>query len=420
MTKTQSVSATKLAVATAVLFVAGGLAMATAPAMQQGKSYGPTSGSNWVKTTYCEQKGADIEINKNNGPKYMLKAGCKDTGYGYRNYAFECVKGGYQVSWTPCATLSVATDNETYTATGGVVTVGLNKLLAVFNFSAYIKDATISGLILNKTGTLQNKNLTNIKLTDANGTTLANGQLGVAGPDKMGFAFNQVVPFGTGMPTKLMISADILDATPGGDTLSLSITYASFINTGSDILTAPKIEGVFPVTYGPLLISQAAYEGGQSAATPVLFVTWANDTPSGVAAPSMGQIVGKLKFFNSGGAGQEAAKINSLAIQPVSTFPTSGWKLYNDSVSNSPLAEGQAMADKSSPSTLKIVFSNFETMIAGGQDKTFFITANTTDATKFQQTSPNTLSIKVNSASDIGSSITVKDQFPLQWKTFTY
>ncbi|MBI5022743.1 MAG: hypothetical protein HZC05_01065 [Candidatus Magasanikbacteria bacterium] len=86
MTKTQSVSATKLAVATAVLLAAGGLAMATAPAMQQSKSSGPTSGSNWVKTTYCEQKGADIEINKNNGPKYILKAGCKNTGHGYRNY----------------------------------------------------------------------------------------------------------------------------------------------------------------------------------------------------------------------------------------------------------------------------------------------------------------------------------------------
>lgn len=582
ITKTQSVSATKLAVATAVLLAAGGLALATAPAMKQSSTAPVLGGANLVKVSSCEQKGADIEISKNNGPKYILKAGCKNAGYGFRNYAFECVKGGgatstvstvYKVSWTPCATLSVAADTDTLAATGGVITVGVNKLLAVFNFNAFAKDATIYSLILTKTGTLQNKNLANIKLTDASGSVLANGQLGAAGPDKIGFSFNQVIPSSTGLPTKLMLTADVLDATPGGDTLSFSINSAADIGLGSDIFTAPKIEvTIFPVTYGPLLVNTAAmesagtlniaiandspngvavpgmgkvvakfvfsaldkdivvkglslmasssfpvtdwglyldkaplsseeapvstgsmqvasngpfkinfsnfeamvaagtsktfiftadtaqagtgsylaivgftsgsdinaygafsnqfpvpawpkmlmYDNGSGATVPVLFVSWAMDTPSGVSAPSMGQIVGKLKFANSGDVGQEAAKINSLTINGGSTFSVSGWKLYKDSISNPSLAEGQAVASETG--TFKVVFSNFETMIAGGQDKTFFITADTTAVTKLPPSplTPKQLSIQVKSASDIGSSVAVKDNFPLSWKTFTY
>lgn len=425
MTKTQSVSATKLAVATAVLLAAGGLALATMPAMQSSKSAGSTSGANLIKVSSCEQKGADIEISRNNGPKYILKAGCKNAGSGFKDYTFECVKSGdatstisavYKVSWTPCATFSVAADNETYTATGGVVTVGANKLLAVFNFSAYAKDAIISSLVLTKIGTVKNENLTNIKLTDANGSMLANPNFSPLSPDKLVFTFNKVVPFGTGMPTKLMVSADILGAAPGGDTLSLGINSASDIGTGSTIEATN-----FPVTYGPVKV--------MGAAIPVLYVTWAMDTPSGGAtAPSPAQIVGKLKFSNSSDMGQEAAKITSLAIDGASTFPVSGWKLYKDSTSNQPLAEGQVVADGTSTSTFKVVFSNFEVMVGplgGGSvnDKTFFITADTTAVTKIPQTPllvPKNLSITVKSVSDIGSSVAVKDNFPLSWKTFVY
>lgn len=581
MTKTQSVSATKLAVATAVLLAAGGLALATMPAMQSNKSAGPTSGANLVKVSSCEQKGADIEISRNNGPKYILKAGCKNAGNGFKDYTFECVKSGgatstvstvYKVSWKSCATLSVAADTDTLAATGGVITVGVNKLLAVFNFSAYAKDATIYSLALTKTGTLQNKNLANIKLTDASGLVLANGQLGAAGPDKIGFSFNQVIPSSTGLPTKLMLTADVLDATPGGDTLSFSVNSATDIGLGADIFTAPKIEGtIFPVTYGPLLVNPTAmesagtlniaiandspngvavpgmgqvvakfvfsavdkdisvkglslmasssfpvknwglyldkaplsseeaplasgstqvtsngpfkinfsnfeamvaagtsktfiftvdttqasaggylaiigftsgsdinaygafsnqfpvpswpkvliYDSGPGATIPVLFVTWAIDTPSGVSAPSPEQILGKLKFANSGGATQETATINSLTIQGASTFSVSGWKLHKtDGGFKELLAEGQATV--SDDGTFKVVFNNFEKKIAGGQDKTFFITADTTAVTNMSPLVAKSLSITVKSVSDIGSDVTIKDNFPLAWKTFTY
>lgn len=326
MTKTQSVSATKLAVATAVLLFAVGLAMATAPAMQQGKSSGPTSGANLIKVSSCEQKGTDIEISRNNGPKYILKAGCKNAGSGFKDYTFECVKSGdttstistvYKVSWTSCATFSVAADNETYTATGGVVTVGVNKLLAVFNFSAYAKDATISSLVLAKTGTIKNENLTNIKLTDANGSLLSGSHFSPLSPDKLFFTFNKVVPFGTGMPTKLMVSADILDATPGGDTLSLSINSASDIGTGSTIEATN-----FPVTYGPLLITPTVVES-----VAALTIAVGSDTPIGYNM-LLGAVDQTLAQFKVTADDKEDIIIKDLVIS-VNLKSTSLPLLYN-------------------------------------------------------------------------------------------
>ncbi|KKR99490.1 MAG: hypothetical protein UU49_C0006G0046 [Candidatus Magasanikbacteria bacterium GW2011_GWC2_41_17] len=421
MTKTQSVSATKLAVATAVLFVAGGLAMATLPGQQGEKSAGPISGSSLVKVTSCEQKGADIEVSRNNSPKYMMKAGCKNTGNGFLNYTYQCMSGGvasstpgtaatsaaYKVFWAPCSSITILPNADTLKATGGVVTVGANKLLAVFDFAAYIKESTITSLVLTKTGTIKNENLTNIKLTDVNGFVLSGSHFSPLSPDKLAFTFNKVVPTNAIVATKLMISADISNAALNGDTLSLGI------NSISDVGTTSYIGVSLPVTYGPVTVNKAEA---------ILSVAWTMDTPSGVSAPSGAQILGKLKFSNSGGATQETATINSLTIQGASTFPVSGWKLYKDSVSDSPLAEGQIVADESSTSTFKVVFSNFETMIAGSQDKTFFIAADTTAVTKLSQSSlvAKFLSVQVKSASDIGSSVTVKDQFPLQSKTFTY
>lgn len=412
MTKTQSVSATKLAVATAVLLAAGGLALATMPAMQSGKSAGPTSGANLVKVSSCEQKGADIEISKNNGPKYILKAGCKNAGSGFKDYTFECVKGGratstisavYKVSWTQCATLSIAADNDTLAATGGVITVGVNKLLAVFYFSAYAKDATVYSLVLTKTGTLQNKDLANIKLTDASGSVLANGQMGVAGPDKIGFSFNQVISSNTGLPTKLMLTADVLDAAPGGDTLSFSVNSAADIGLGSDIFTAPKIEGtIFPVTYGPLLVNPMAME---SAGT--LNIAIANDSPNGVAVPGMGKVVAKFVFS----AIDKDIAVKGLSLMVSSSFPLKNWGLYLNkaplSSEEAPVSTGSMQVASNGP--FKINFNNFEAMVAVGTSKTFIFTADTAQT----KAGDYLAIIGFTSGSDINAYGTFSNQFPV-------
>lgn len=409
MTKTQSVSATKLAVATAVLLAAGGLAMATLPAMQSGKSAGPTSGANLVKVSSCEQKGADIEISRNNGPKYILKAGCKNAGSGFKDYTFECVKGGgatstisavYKVSWTQCATLSIAADNDTLAATGGVITVGVNKLLAVFNFSAYAKDAIISSLVLTKTGTVKNENLINIKLIDASGSVLANGQMGVAGPDKIGFSFNKVVPFGAGMPTKLMISADILGATQGGDTLSLSINSTSDIGTGSTIEVTN-----FPVTYGPVKVM-----GEAVAVVPALSVAWANDTPSGVLVPGMGQKIAKISL--TAGPGKDAI-VNALTLSVTSTFPITDWQLYDIGTGSPGLLLATSKVTGTG-SDQKIVFNSFEKTISASKALILQVTAN---IPQYQTSSALSLSYSIQAATDIVTNASVNGSFPLPWKT---
>lgn len=428
MTKTQSVSATKLAVATAVLLAAGGLAMATLPGQQGEKSSGPISGSNLVAVTSCEQKGTDIEVSRNNSPKFMMKAGCKNTGNGFLNYTYQCVSGGvasstpgsttstsstasstqgtvtgaaYKVYWAPCSNITITADSDTYAATGGTVTVGANKLLAVFDFAAYAKEASIIGLVLTKTGTIKNENLTNIKLTNADGSLLSSSHFSPVNPDKLVFTFNKVIPTDAMAATKLMVSADILNVTPGGDTLSLGI------NSVSDVRTTSFIGVNLPVTYGPVKVM------GEAAAIPTLNVVWEADTSSGSAWPSPGQTVGKLKFSNFNNAGQDA-KISSLIINGLSTFSVSDWKLYADSELYSPLAEGQVTMLEAG--SFKVTFSNFEKMIGAGNDKTFFITANTTEAVQEY----STLSITVKSVSDIGSSVAVKDIFPLSWKTLIY
>ncbi len=75
----------------AILIVGGLLLGATAQA---------ASGSNNVDVTSCEQTSTGIRVRKSNGEPYILTNGCRNAGYGLRNYTMTCLSNTqYQVDW---------------------------------------------------------------------------------------------------------------------------------------------------------------------------------------------------------------------------------------------------------------------------------------------------------------------------------
>ena len=67
------------------------------------------SGTNNVNVTSCERVSGGIKISRNGGVKYILSNGCRDTGFGARNYVMTCVSATqYKVSWTAsCGNIDV-------------------------------------------------------------------------------------------------------------------------------------------------------------------------------------------------------------------------------------------------------------------------------------------------------------------------
>ena len=65
----------------------------------------PTSGTNFVNVTSCQQVGSHIKIRRGNGPEYTLLSTCRNAGHGLRQYALSCVSGTkYKVQWQSCTT----------------------------------------------------------------------------------------------------------------------------------------------------------------------------------------------------------------------------------------------------------------------------------------------------------------------------
>ena len=59
------------------------------------------SGSSNTNVTSCEQVSNGIKISRNKSAKYVLTNGCRDAGYGFRNYTMTCNSATqYKTSWT--------------------------------------------------------------------------------------------------------------------------------------------------------------------------------------------------------------------------------------------------------------------------------------------------------------------------------
>ncbi|MFA7653961.1 MAG: hypothetical protein WCX97_02870 [Candidatus Magasanikbacteria bacterium] len=88
-----------------------------------------SAGTNYVAVTSCEQVTDGIKISRNKGAKYILNDGCRDSGYGLRNYTMTCISNTkYKVSWT---TKCVSVDDEDPT------------ISLISSKSIYYKDETV-------------------------------------------------------------------------------------------------------------------------------------------------------------------------------------------------------------------------------------------------------------------------------------
>lgn len=264
------------------------------------------------------------------------------------------------------------------------------QLLAKINFSALSSNSTtvtINRVIFSFNS---NSTISNWQIKDAAYQLLGTG---IAYNPKVGFRLD--VKIAPGTTKTLLLYADT-------SKFVNSSVLTIWINAASDVGLGFKTLGTFPMplktfTYGTPVVEKK------------LFVTWAADTPSGQVSPSPEQIIGKF-VFSANSANASEILINSLAVEATSTFSASNWKLYKNSLGTEPLAIGQPAANS------KISFSNFQQYISPGNNKIFYITANTTQAK-----SNNYLWMRIKSASDIGTDAKIYGTtFPLPAKTFIY
>jgi len=325
LTKTQSITTTKLLIATAVLPIGGGAAaLATLPSTD-GSKQGTRIGSNISKVVSCQQLNDGIFITRSlSTPGYKLPNGCRNAGHSMREYTMTCMSSTtYKTSWVqPCPPVATCTDSD-----GG-------------------KNYSMQGTI-----------------------TVTNG------PD-YGYS-----------ATDSCISDN-----------QFTENYCENNVGKTETVTCPF-----------------SCKNGACSTTPVvststISVSWSQDTPSGASSPSLEQVVAKFVFTSFPNQLNDAT-IKSLAIKTFATFPVSGWKLYRDYLNQPAIAIGHL----SSSSTEKIVFDNFETIIASGSSKIFYVTANTTQAV-----TNSSLSLTIHSGIDIGTDAIIKSSFPLISKTFTY
>lgn len=275
MTKTQSVSATKLAVATAVLLAAGGLALATAPAMKQSSTAPALEGANLVKVVSCAQNENGVSVIRQFGANFTrstLNNGCKDIGKGLKDYTFNCVvpvppstsSTMYMVSWKPCAPVSAPVSvtssapavipNQLILAwdtTSKNVPAGKGQLIATLTMGAVSGggDVTVKGLSLTKKGPWPHEMIYNWQLKGPGGELLANGgyvDAIVGGSAKIVFSnFIQVIP--ETPDKKLYIYADVAENTPAWTVFKL------YIQASEDVETTAKIQNSWPIQ-GPTIV----------------------------------------------------------------------------------------------------------------------------------------------------------------------
>lgn len=121
-----------------------------------------------------------------------------------------------------------------------------------------------------------------------------------------------------------------------------------------------------------------------------LTVAWASDTPSGSAAASMAQTVGKFIVSNQANLGNYSATVKAVNFDISTTISNSrenqatrAMNVYKDSMATTPLATTQWYWFFANPNFGSTAFrdSSFtDVEIASGESKTFFVTLDTVDA----------------------------------------
>lgn len=118
--------------------------------------------SNLVNVYSCSQSGDDIHITlKKNWPSVTLKAGCRDAGYGQRDYAFACVSDKkYKVEWEACPLVPRITQLQVKNSATGVVLSSANSsYISLGNKFAAKQTVTVASTVSALQLSLLTKNL---------------------------------------------------------------------------------------------------------------------------------------------------------------------------------------------------------------------------------------------------------------------
>lgn len=412
----KGISSVVVLVATLAIFLAGGNVFA---AEQSSK----------VNVLSCEQLANGIKVKKsgvNGGKPYTLSNEIKNAGHDYRKYTFTCVSPTqYKVTWQE---YGVAAPGTLTIDVAGEAPFSINmllgdvkKTLAIFKFTASNKeDIIVNKIVLgaNLKSASAPYALSNLRLYDYD-TELPIGVAANLNQNEKNGTYVSVTfdnlnwEVKKNLPKLLIVKADVASLSDS-DNASLS-NAAAQLAILPDYSDQPGIQlpvGAYGKQSGNTLVftsfSFKVYDGSIAVSTATngkksqlvpnngyvrasefvfyrskLDLSFANDTPSGVAAPSKEQLVGKFVAKNGANIGNYSAVIKKLNFSIWSTIKNNAGsvhllKVYKDALGTTPLATVSFTGDFTDTALADSDMTDVE--IAAGSSTTFYVTLDTTAA----------------------------------------